>query len=124
MTFEDALEAVKGLPGRMVEVAIYWPQADRQVFSLGAFSGVVREVTKSSARGFSDHYYVWFEEDGQPKPNHGHFCLDRETFEGCEVKGSGRSLEDVVEADDDSMGTNWEIVLQHRGVVTEVLIYL
>jgi hypothetical protein len=38
--------------------------------------------------------------------------------------GSGRSLEDVIAEDDETMGTTWDITIRQLGVVTTITVYV
>lgn len=124
MTIEELVEVLKGLPGRTVDAEIGFIDDGGEIRNIGSFSGDIERVTQGSARAMPDHWYVWWEADGKPKPGVGTVVIRSDGYEGAEVKGSGRSLEEVVAEDDETTGTNWEVIIRQHGFVVTLLIYV
>jgi hypothetical protein len=57
-------------------------------------------------------------------PMPGHVVLRADLFEDADVTGTGRTLDEVMQEDDEETGTNWEVVVLQDGTVTELLIYV
>ncbi len=115
---------LKGISGRTVEAEIGFIDDGGEVRNVASFSGDVEKVSQGRARAMPEHWYVWWERDEKPKPGVGQVVVRSDGFEGAEVKGSGRSLEEVVAGDDESMGTNWEVIIRQYGFVVTLLIYV
>jgi hypothetical protein len=115
---------LKGLPGRTVDAEIGYMDDGGEVRHMASFSGDVERVTKGRARSMPDHWYIWWEKDGKPKPGVGTVVIRDDGYEGAEAKGSGRSLEEVVAEDDETTGANWEVIIRQRGFVVTLLIYV
>lgn len=122
MTVEELIEVVKGLPGRTVEATVAVGEVDERRHFLTAFSGTVAKVTHWKAP--TEHWTIWWEQDGAPKPREGSVTIWRNGYEHAEVKGSGRTLEEVETEDDAETGTLWEIWIWQSGTVMELLVYV
>lgn len=123
MTFEELIEVLKGMPGRMVEAEVGFPDDGGKITNLAKFSGDVEMISQGGAKAPSEHWYLRWQRDGMPKPCGPMISVHSDGYEGAEVKGSGRSLEEVVEDDDDA-GANWEVVIRQHGFVVTLLVYL
>lgn len=113
---------LKGLPGRTVEVSVRLPGEGGSDRWIAGFSGVVENLA-DLVHAVSDHWTVYWKMDGA-RPHPGSITIWRDGFEGAEVKGSGRSLEEVVAEDDEETGATWEIVIRQVSVIIELLIYV
>jgi hypothetical protein len=71
-----------------------------------------------------ERWYVWFVEEGEPKPMPGHLVLLADTFENATVEGSGLSLEEVIAEEDEESGTTWEVVVRQFGVILTITVYV
>jgi hypothetical protein len=124
VSFEELIEVLKGLPGRAVEAEIGFVDDGGEVRNIAKFSGNIEQVTQGRAQALPDHWYIWWEKDENPKPGVGMVVVRSDGYESVEVKGSGRSLEEVVTEDEDGMGTNWEVIVRQHGFVVTLLIYV
>jgi hypothetical protein len=121
MDFDETIQVLKGLVGRVVEVSITLPD-DRETIELAGFSGNVNRVERSP-RGGPELWRVWFE-DRPHEPGGGIVSIHRTGFEGAEVRGSSRSLEEVIEEDDETTGATWEIFVRQYRAQLSFLIYV
>ncbi len=128
MTFEELVEVLKGMPGRMVEAEVGFHHGGGEITTFAKFSGGIEMVSQGGANTPTERWNVWWERDGHPKPCGPMISVHGDGYEGAEVKGSGRSLEEVVEDDDDAgancdAGANWEVVIRQHGFVVTLLVY-
>jgi hypothetical protein len=123
VTFDEAIEMLHGLAGRVVEVGVRVPDVAGESVGVAGFSGRVSRLQRSSAVG-PERWYVWFVEEGEPKPMPGHLVLFADTFENATVEGSGLSLEEVIAEEDEESGTTWEVVVRQFGVIVTITVYV
>jgi hypothetical protein len=123
VTFDEAIEMLHGLVGRVVEVDVRVPDDGGESTGVAGFSGRVDRLQRSSAAG-PERWYMWFVEEGGPKPAPGHLVLRADTFEDATVEGSGLSLEEVIAEEDEESGTTWEVVVRQFGVIVTIIVYV
>jgi len=123
VTFDEAIEMLHGLSDRVVEVGVRVPDDAGESVGVAGFSGRVSRLQRSSSTG-PERWYVWFVEEGEPKPMASHLVLRADTFENATVEGSGLSLEEVIAEEDDESGTTWEVVVRQLGIILTITVYV
>lgn len=126
MDFEELIEVLHGLPGRMVYASIEIPDSDDSTIIISSFSGIVEKIHRGGNINLSEHWYVWWTKDGDPKPDGGTIVLHEDGFEFARVKGTGISFEDVLEQGDsieDTMG-EWTVQIRQFGISIDLLVYV
>lgn len=122
MTFDELIDAVHGLPGRMVHASVKVPDDGNPTLVVSSFSGIVKEIQRGGAVNMAEHWYIWWEKDGSPKPDHGTVILQRDVFESARVKGTEIAFEDAMDQGQ-TMG-EWAIEVRQSGIIIELLAYI
>jgi hypothetical protein len=127
MTYDELIETLAGLSGRMVEATIRTPYEDPESGSggewYGSFSGEVDRLGDEAVSGTGHRTLYWREEE-RTRPHEGSITVWRRGFEGAEVKGTDRTLEEVVAEEEEGQGTTWTVNIFQRGLLIELTIYI
>lgn len=106
----------------MVEASVEIPDGGNSTLHLSSFSGVVRSVKQGSARALPEHWYIWWENDGAPKPDHGTIVVRRDGFEGATVKGTELTFDEVVE--EERTAGEWTVEIRQSWVIVRLAAYV
>jgi hypothetical protein len=120
MDYDETLDVLKGLPGRIVEINVWRRGHEQQGYPLASSNGRAGRVEKVRTGGWA----VWFE-DQHTGPGAALFAINPTIFDGAHIEHSDRPLEQVIaEEGDQPTGTTWAIWIRQAGIVTEVLVYI
>lgn len=122
MTFDELIEVVQGLPGRMVLASVQAPDDGNTDLYVASFSGIIGNVRRGERVDVPEHWNIWWEGDGRPKPIPGMVVLRRDGYEGATVTGTDLDFEHAVEQGQ-TMG-EWTIEVHQSGMVIKLLVYV
>ena len=134
MTYDELIQLLGGLEGRMVEATIRTPYDDPEGGSggewFGGFSGIVGHLGDEQISG-PDHRTLYWREPERNRPHEGSITLWRQGYERAEVRASGRTPEEALAEYEDALaevesgiGSTWTVDIFQRGLLIELTIYI
>jgi hypothetical protein len=134
MTYDELIQLLGGLEGRVVEATIRTPYDDPESGSggewFGGFSGTVGHLGDEQSCG-PDHRTLYWREPERNRPHEGSITLWRRGYERTEVRSSGRTLEEALAEYEDALaevesgiGSTWTVEIFQCGLLVELTIYI
>ena len=115
--FDEVLQLLRGLVGRIVEPSVFLPQDDGG-FSVMRFSGTLKAIDQ---RG-DDRWHLEWDYDRQALPCEPAITLWRDRFLEAELDFTG-AVEDGFEEIDETRGHNTFLKIRSKGFIVDLISY-